>query len=256
MGDKYAVCVGTNYTGTPYELAGCINDVRDWSYLLAEQDYSVIPLEEQAASRANILEALATSVGALGWGDRLVFTFSGHGTWVPDASGDETDQRDEAICPHDIDNLITDDDLQAIFSHAGAGSGILSLSDSCHSGTVNRFAAQAIAGRPRYISPHILGLGTQRVVDELEKNAPLRQAYIERATSLISGCDDPEYSYDAEFNGRPNGAFTRHAIDAFTPGASLARWFADIRKRLPDDFYPQSPQLQTASLYRRYLRAL
>lgn len=49
-------------------------------------------------------------------GDILFIQFSGHGTQVQDKSGtgEEADGKDEAICPTDF-NLITDDDLRAIF---------------------------------------------------------------------------------------------------------------------------------------------
>jgi uncharacterized caspase-like protein len=62
-----------------------------------------------------IKDKLATLVFACRPGDVLFFYFSGHGTQLKDDNADETtDAKDEAICPSDL-NVITDDDLSAIF---------------------------------------------------------------------------------------------------------------------------------------------
>ena len=65
------------------------------------------------------------------------------------------------------------------------------------------------------------------------------------AAVLLSGCDDQEYSYDALFNGRPNGAFTYTALQTLRklPGTATYRdWHREIRKILPNVNYPQTPQ--------------
>jgi len=63
---------------------------------------------------------------------------------------------------------------------------------------------------------------------------------------LLAGCQDTEYSYDAYFKGRPNGAFTFVALRALAtlkPGATYRDWHAAIRKALPSRQYPQAPNL-------------
>ena len=62
----------------------------------------------------------------------------------------------------------------------------------------------------------------------------------------MAGCQDVEYSYDAYFQGRPNGAFSFVAIGALkklSAGATYSDWFKEIRKGLPSRQYPQSPNL-------------
>ena len=80
-----------------------------------------------------------------------------------------------------------------------------------------------------------------------------------KGSLLLSGCDDHEYSYDAYIDGRYNGAFTRTALDVLTQTVpanvtpkplSYDRWHDIISHRLPNDYYPQSPQLY-GSAYRR-----
>mgnify|MGYP000299210380 CR=1 FL=1 len=66
---------------------------------------------------------------------------------------------------------------------------------------------------------------------------------------LFAGCKDHEKSYDATFDGRPNGAFTHAAIAALRglpAEASYAEWFKRIRTVLPSRRHPQTPRL-TAS---------
>jgi hypothetical protein len=61
---------------------------------------------------------------------------------VPDLDGDEPDGTDECLCPHDVrkNGPITDDELYESFSSLERGAKLLMISDSCHSGTVTRFA--------------------------------------------------------------------------------------------------------------------
>lgn len=254
MNKRYALCVGNNYPGTNAELYGCVNDATDWSELLLSQGYDVTMRLE--ATLNDTISCLMDMVEKAGFGDRIVFTYSGHGTWLPDRDGDEADGRDEALVMSDYlrGGLMLDDTIQNIFSKVKRGVGTLLISDSCHSGTVSRFAALSPDRRkPRFMSPVglIAGMTDERAV-ALEQ-AP---ANTSRPTaSLISGCGDMEYSYDATFNGRSNGALTRTAIDAFTPGISLNAWFKKIRATLPNDFYPQTPEL-TSTPYRKYTKAL
>jgi hypothetical protein len=72
--------------------------------------------------------------------------------------------------------------------------------------------------------------------------APTRQQY---PALLFSGCRDTEFSYDTAFNGRPNGAFTRAAIDALQNGSITTplALHAAVCARLPTATLPQSPQL-------------
>ncbi len=255
MNRKFALCVGINdYPGLDADLHGCVNDAHDWEDLLANRGYTVWKMLDAEATAGAIRTKLRELAYLAGFADRLVFTYSGHGTWLPDVTGDEADGRDEALVCHDWETggLVTDDQLQDIFGATRYGTGALIISDSCHSGTVSRFL-DFTTRIERFVPPHLLvdGLSEQRAIEmeDLPASRPRRTA------SLISGCSDWEYSYDAEFNGRPNGAFTAAAIDAFAADVSLNTWHKGIRQQLPNAMFPQTPQL-TATPYRRYTRAL
>jgi hypothetical protein len=257
MHKKLALCVGINYPGTSAELSGCVNDATDWQELLGTQGYEPSIILDNDATKDAILLELERLVAELGYGDRLVFTYSGHGTWVPDENGDEPDLRDEAVCAVDLweGGLIIDDELDAIFKNRTFGSHILMLSDTCHSGSVTRFAdvtaETPVHGTPKFIPPSLISAAPKDMTEPLQ----VRRIKPPSAAALISGCGDAEYSYDTSFQGRANGAFTRVAIDCYDPGINLGDWFDVIRCSLPSITYPQSPQLTTTS-YRKYDYAL
>lgn len=267
MYKKLALTIGNNYPGTSSQLSGCVNDAEDWALLLSGLGYNCMTMTE--VTKDAFLAALSDLVAQTGWGDRLVLTYSGHGTWIPDSSGDESDGRDEAIVMTDYQHggIVTDDELQRVFSTKRSGAGILVLSDSCFSGTVNKLfdpdfisreaaesRSESHIAQPRFLPP----------TEILEDLSIERAAYLETkeastprtTTSLISGSSDLEYSYDAWFGNRPNGAFTRNAIDCHVKGITLNSWFKKIRERLPSSQYPQSPQLTAQTTARKYLRAL
>jgi hypothetical protein len=255
MTSKYALCIGNNYPGTDSELAGCVNDANDWMDLLRVEGYQVTQVIE--ATKSHAIEELTRVVSGARRGDRVVLTYSGHGSWVPDRDGDETDGRDECLVMTDFENggLLLDDELHEIFSSSVTGVGSLILSDSCHSGTVLRhFGEVRSTGTPRYLSPaRFLDLSEQEVERREETVTPTPPR---NPSSLISGCEDVEYSYDAWFGQRANGAFTRAAIDTYRSGVSMAGWYRAIRTVLPSDDYPQTPRLTAKNRYRRYADAL
>ena len=115
---KRAVCVGINdYPGLYNDLNGCVNDADDWASLLDQQfqfGKKIRKLTNDEATRDNILSALDDLVTKTKEGDLAVFTYSGHGTWVKDqANGDESDNRDEALCA--FDRNVIDDEIREIF---------------------------------------------------------------------------------------------------------------------------------------------
>jgi metacaspase-1 len=75
------------------------------------------------------------------------------------------------------------------------------------------------------------------------------------AALLMSGCQDLEYSYDAHFDDRPNGAFTYVALAALRElpaGATYRDWTAAIAEQLPSQDYPQTPGLDGSSSQRKW----
>ncbi len=233
---KKAICIGiNNYPGIFNDLKGCVNDARDWSALLQGLGFDVSLMLDSQATRQNVKAALQGLVGTTNAGDLAVLTYSGHGTQVVDSGSDEEDPYDEAICLYD--GNVIDDELRLILEGLHRQATLVMISDSCFSGSVTRIAGEKAT--PRFIPPAVSTAGrtARRPFLLPEANMP---------EILITGCSDSEYSYDAEFNGRPNGAMTALALGVIqqNPNATYREFYAALRALLPSDDYPQSPQLE------------
>jgi hypothetical protein len=233
---KRAVCIGINdYPGIFNDLKGCVNDANDWSALLQGFGFTVNAVLDSQATKANVKAALQNLVSLTNAGDIAVFTYSGHGTQVADFSSDENDTYDEAICAYD--GNIIDDELRLILQGIHPQATLVVISDSCFSGSVTRLAGEKAV--PRFIAPAIstAGMSARRSFLLPETDMP---------ELLLSGCSDSEYSYDAEFNGRPNGAMSAMAIQIIkqNPNVTYREFFTTLRTILPSNDFPQSPQLE------------
>ncbi len=265
---KKALCIGINdYPGTGSDLSGCVNDANDWKAAFTKRGFSVSQLLDKQATGKAIRKAISDLVSGAAKGDLVVIQYSGHGSFVPDEDGDEPDGTDECICPHDIEKNgpITDDELFELYSAREQGVKLVVFSDSCHSGSVARFApistpptmrgAGAPQRRVRFLPPATFL--AQRAASRLGIRSFLRRSAPpgRYAGLLMAGCQDVEYSYDAYFNGRPNGAFTFVALQTLEKlGANRTYldWFKKIKKVLPSQQYPQSPNLYGSSSMKKW----
>lgn len=268
---KKALCVGINdYPGSSNDLSGCVNDANDWKDLLKNTFgfTSIKMLLDAQATKANITSELTSLVNNATAGDVVVFTFSGHGTWIPDTSADEFDGRDEALCAHD--NIIVDDDIRAIIKNINKNARLTIISDSCHSGTVTKEmirhsaeykierSGQDFAPRRRFMPPELvkdlyeLNFTANPFLSMFSFALPLFHhvfsLFRDVPELLISGCKDNEYSYDAYINGRYNGAMSATAINIIQsdPKMTYDDFFTKLRNYLPSLSYPQSPQMNGA----------
>jgi metacaspase-1 len=259
---KLALCIGINdYPGTDSDLSGCVNDANDWGAALKARGFAVTKMLDSAATGQAMRAAIAQVIGKAASGDLVVLQYSGHGSYVPDDDGDEPDGTDECLCPYDIQSKgpLTDDELAELFAARAYGVKVVFLSDSCHSGTVARFAPittpPAVKGKSppvrkvRFLPPATFlsarDAGKLGVRSRRPASPPGRHQAL-----LMSGCQDTEYSYDAWFEGRPNGAFTFVALKALAKLSSSAKytdWHKAVRKVLPSQQYPQAPNLYGTS---------
>lgn len=265
---KKALCIGINdYPGSDSDLAGCVNDAGDWAKVLQARGFNVKKMLDRQATGKAMRKAVEALVADAKKGDSVVIQFSGHGSFVPDVDGDEPDGTDECLCPYDVgkNGPITDDELYDVFSRLARGARLLMISDSCHSGTVARFAPittpptavgkNAPRRTVRFLPPTVYL--SRREISKLGPCRPIRKSSPPGRSGalLMAGCQDVEYSYDAYFRGRPNGAFTFAAIRALSklrPDATYSDWFKEIRGTLPSRQYPQSPNLYGSTGMKRW----
>lgn len=265
---QFALCIGiNNYPGTDSDLAGCVNDANDWATAFAKRGFSVEKIFDRKATGAGIRRAIQNLMAKGKNGDSLILQYSGHGSFVPDTDGDEPDGTDECLCPYDIETRgpITDDELFDLFGARAQGTRLVMISDSCHSGTVARFAPiltpPTMSGRGaprrivRFLPPAVFL--SKREAAKLGLTRALRRSSPpgRYAALLMSGCQDTEYSYDAWFQGRPNGAFTfvaLRALKSLPAKATYRDWYKAIRKMLPSQQYPQTPNLYGSTSMKRW----
>lgn len=248
---KPALLVGINTYPAGSALSGCVNDSKDWASYLKGFGYVPTLLLNRKATRAAIISSLKEMLKSLRPGDTGVFAYSGHGSWVPCTDGSERDRRSECICPVDCigdeSKIILDDEIAALLSSRAKGSRVLMMSDSCHSGTVYRSKPKIIYsnGKGRFLHPSLFcdRPGASRI-----SKPPRRESSSEALPGVIffSGCGDNQYSADASFGGRSNGAFTYYALGVFKklgPDSTYAQIYKELRNYLPSSRYEQKPEM-------------
>lgn len=242
-----ALLIGINRYRLPgNNLRGCVNDVNDMKFSLmrfrgmADKDIKIIV--DGGATKKGILDGLQWLVTQPD--KSLILHYSGHGTQVYDASGDEPDKLDEAIVPSDTmdqNGLITDDVLATYIRKVPAGTSFSFISDSCHSGTVNRnlvlgyrkhkFMRVPGTAKPKHYVKPVRKLG--RVLNVVPMNL------------LLSGCRDDQTSADAEFGGKANGALTYFLLASLraNPQGTWKAIHAATVANLVRNGFDQVPQL-------------
>lgn len=205
--EKHALLVGINYRGTRSQLQGCINDClmlkdvllrrgfKEENITMLTDDTNVKPL------KANIISSLQTLCAHPN--SELFFSFSGHGTQIADRNNDEGDGKDECLCPLDYASagLIVDDQIRLIVNTVPSTSNLLCVHDACHSGTSADLAYNIVGYKGGFT---------------FAKNN--RYADTTGNVMMLSGCQDPQVSIDARFEGKNNGALSfcfMTAVDKF-----------------------------------------
>lgn len=70
---KYALCIGINdYPGTGSDLAGCVNDAKDWSEALKNRGFTVSKLFDKQATGKGIRESIKSVIAKGKNGDTVV----------------------------------------------------------------------------------------------------------------------------------------------------------------------------------------
>lgn len=235
---KRAFLVGINrYQIAGADLRGCVNDVKDLSAVLVEfhgfKKSDITVLTDLAATKKAMQAGIKALVRDSKKGDVALLHYSGHGSHVPDDNSDESDGRDEILCPTDLDwdDPLRDDWLRTTFDGLRAGVSFTAIMDCCHSGTNTRAVLPPDAPvKERYLpSPSSLkavesGRSLPRKVTSELRSSPRATRKAKDIVNanlpevLITGCRDTQTSADAFINGRFNGALTFALVEAIRKG--------------------------------------
>jgi hypothetical protein len=231
---------------------------------LGFSDKDIVTLKDSQATKTAILKHLKEMVDGAKSGkySYLVYSHSGHGTQVPDISGDEPDRSDEAFCPHDLaqqgnkwspEHIISDDELHDLFIQLPKTTLLEVFMDTCHSGTGLKAPDFLLGRKPKYIPPP-----SWEAFEELIDTSPrtLNDALLEKGIIhhiLWAGCRYDQTSADALIDGKWHGAFTYCFCKAMKEDNTLQR--KDILKKvracLKKGHFTQVAQLETQATKRK-----
>ncbi|MCT9870125.1 caspase family protein [Paenarthrobacter aurescens] len=267
---KAALCVGINkFKFLPQSswLNGCVNDAEDLAGMLEKQygfeSSAITVLRDAKAVKKTVMAELTKLVDAAvaGTATHIVFTFSSHGTQVPDTSGDESDRLDEAFACYDINDagdawdfstVITDDELATLFARLPKGVLMDVVLDTCHSGTGLKSLDLLPGRRPRF-----LPAPTPRAViaNESKDTRSLRDMVKTAKLStpvLMAACRSDQTAADALIDGRYNGAFTYNFVKSLEGDntAGRAEILKLVSKGLKTGGFDQIAQLEASTAAR------
>jgi hypothetical protein len=264
---KRAVLIGINRYMIPgADLRGCVNDVKNLQGVLTKhygfKADDITALTDFAATKKAMQAAIRDLVNKARAGDVVLLHYSGHGANVPDKDGDEADNRDEILCPTDLDwkDPLTDDWLRTTFNKLRAGVSLTVIMDCCHSGTNTRVLLPPDAPMiPRYL-PNPWDLMAEesgrklrgKLRGELRASPRARRKKSDIVVAdipelLITGCRDTQTSADAYIGKSYNGALTYHLVAALNDAKgkiSSRDLHSKTLAKLKQGDYDQVPQLE------------
>jgi metacaspase-1 len=264
---KRALLIGINkYQIDGADLRGCVNDVKNLSAVLVDlfgfKKGDITTLLDGAATKQAMEAGIKKLVKDAKKGDTILLHYSGHGSNVPDDTGDEADQRDEILCPTDLDweDPMRDDGLRKAFDGLRAGVHLAVIMDCCHSGTNTRAILPPDAPiKQRYLpSPwDLIAVESGRklkgrVRGELRRSPRAARRNTDVVTAkipevLITGCRDTQTSADAFMGGTYNGALTYSLVEAMRQ-ANGRLTYRELRDRTASTLkaknFEQVPQLE------------
>jgi len=190
-------------------LPGLDKDMTMMRHVVAKLGFKadeILELRNEHATLTGVTQAMNDwLLKGTGPGDRALFYFTGHGSWVPDTNGDEDDGRDEVLVMHDTHvsddgtqllNVLVDDDIGVILDRVQAGT-MLVFVDACHSGTITRDTMGNLRTRPGSVVKELVykGMGTAASISRTARSLPEPPLDGTNLRYLaLTACDDPEYS--------------------------------------------------------------
>jgi len=251
--------------GSDNPLVACISDAEAMQSIARQRGYEVMGLLTDAqGTRDAVKNKIKEASQKLVAGDIFLYTYAGHGAFVPDLNGDEKDDnRDETWCLYD--GMLLDDEAYELWLGFKEGVRILCVMDCCHSGSTIRAAAAAATfglavpveeplfksrQLPASMTRHAffaneamyrqiggvrVGDGDAILMEEIGMR-PQRSG-LKATVRLLSGCQDDEVSMDGAFNGR----FTEELLKVWNGGRFAGDYTAFHKKILEGMPATQSP---------------
>ncbi|MCC6410711.1 MAG: S8 family serine peptidase [Saprospiraceae bacterium] len=246
------------YKGHVPPLSGCISDMEKMEALAKTKGFSTQTMRNSEATREAILQFLVEQSGELDKNDILLITYAGHGAPIPDQDGDEADLHDESWVTYN--GFLLDDELNRHFTLFKEGVRILVVSDSCHSGTMNRYLSAARSGLPmprgsaqkaRFLPLDVV----KKILNDNKQPARALRLKMETARAkeeykaailLLAACQDDQYAMETT-NG---GVFTNHLVELVSANGKTYNYndcISTIREKMPVTQIPKLNPLGSAA---------
>lgn len=232
-----ALIIGINYLNTISELYGCINDANHLqTYFTNKYNFNTNNLclltdnTIVKPTKQNILKKYKDLLINAKSGEKLFFTYSGHGSFRTDLNNDENDGKDELLITIDKQS-ISDDELKTIIDeNLPEDVTLFVIFDCCHSGTLMDLKYNYLAGNEDLV--------INENISETKSNV-----------FLISGCFDAQTSADAYIDSKFQGALTWSLLKTINENTNLTWKDLLINMRtLLNPRYSQTPQLSSGKL--------
>ncbi len=275
---RRALCIGINRfrdRDAP-PLNGCVNDARGIAELLhgsyGFESSNIRLLTDSQATKGAFLEGLDWLLSSARSGDQLVLFTSSHGSHIPDVDRDEDDDEDEVLVAHDHDwerSVLIDDEIARHIARLPDGASLVSLWDTCHSGTMNDAGRAAQGTRSRGVRRPLAASGYRPGVTNVTGKYLVRPRSYDSRVSLagsksgggrgkaasarpsvvntmtLGACRDDETAADASFDGRYAGAFTHALLGAVrqSPEGTWSDIFERAKREVKRGGFDQTPQI-------------
>jgi hypothetical protein len=241
---KYALLIGINYSSlSSGQLNGCINDVTNMRQILIRnygyRSRNIKMLTDdtyQKPTYQNIIQELSVLLQKAKQCTEIFLHYSGHGSYIPDENGDETDRKDECLIPLDYQQkgFLTDDMIYNMFlSKLSPYCKATIVIDACHSAT-------------SFDLPFKYNKDTN-VWENMNQHNIQNKNIV-----MISGCRDDQTSSDAYLNGSYNGAMTFALASVLDKNSYKLSWKQLMEQMcifLETNNFEQKPQLSTSNQF-------
>lgn len=229
MAKKYLVGFGINYPGTANALNGCINDLNWYSSLAKLKNFDLIEAYTNSqCTKAAMVQYLNDALHKTQTDDLFVYTYSGHGTIVPNC---------QSLVPGDFsfsnpNTWLTYNKLDEIFlPHEMRGVKIVAVHDSCHSSANPILGWRGVNPHPiknRFIDPPKF-IMERIVADPFDRNLLTSQ----KSILLLSGCQKSQTSADfyCTDDNTYHGAFSYYLEQAYKANPAMSYFDLVIQAR-------------------------
>ena len=265
-GIVHALLVGIdNYPNPQNQLAGCRNDVDEFSEILRlrvqPESLHLKVLIDEAATRTRVIDTFRRHLGQATAGDTAIFYYSGHGSrerspevfWTI-----EPDRLDETLVMWDSREPggwdLADKELAALIRPlAKKGAHVVVILDSCLSGSGTRAISRTAQQKVRRFPSDVRDRAVDTFLPEVQAVAAERLSESgwdlgeEGQHILLAACRDDQEAIESFIEGRSRGVFSYYLHEALrqTPGRfSYRDLAASVRARVIANDLGQEPQIE------------